>query len=794
MRAANTLFLVVVCLFHCTVAFSATKFADTIPPKTVLLPEVMVKRSTTGARISGDTISFDGKKWMDAGVLKLEDLLKKIPGFQVDGNGRILYNGREINRILLDGEDLAGMRYNLLSRNLRAALVDSVQVIGQYQQNRLMKGFVQSGQTALNIRIGQAYKGRISGSAAVSRSFSNHGKAELDLSRIHRSSKHLFFVNTNNTGDHGVIEQMMDSGGQSAAETEKSFASWPFTQREDPVFASLPNAYKKTNRDKTGLYLGSFSVGRFSKLRVNAHGLGTDVSRLSSRFMEVDFKDQLPLNMYSRFSLRQHQHGAGIGIQLDMDKLQKRVSSVKLDLVSCTTTTGQTEDRFSLQRSQFRIRDTLKTTLLQAEYRESWLLKKQYLLVLNNKLALDQNMQHLAASGYPEGWLMGALQEAVYKQALLHNGVMMSSDLVLMKAIAKWKAQFGWRNQFDRIHSAVHDQLLRRRLFRSYVHAFLQYQRNKKWGLELHAAAGSVLTGAHVGDHLVYPVFQVEPAIRWKPRVMTELRISYLVSRKTPDLYAFHAGPVLISDGSIRNGSDQFSLPQHTAVQVELRKTDLYRGFTGFFVARLSAVKNEMAFASYINSVYEKTAFFLRPSSNMVFLSGAAEKFFHTLHISYKVNLSVNMLQAIQQVNGLNAYNHMTTVLLDHRITTKWKGAFQWEWYHLYSANRLASNSFVSSASVIRQQVGLVQQINLSKVFHASLRASVIRVGNNENFPMIDAAVRSSISRSWKVSLTLSNLANQVQFRAYSAGLLGMGFQELQLNERRILLGLQWGF
>lgn len=794
MRSTNTFLLIVVCLFQCIVAFSAPRHADSIPPKTVLLPEVMVKRPTTGARISGDTISFDGKKWMDAGVLKLEDLLKKIPGFQVDGNGRILYNGREISRILLDGEDLAGMRYNLLSRNLRAALVDSVQVIGQYQQNRLMKGFVQSGQTALNIRIGEVYNGRISGSAALSRSFSNHGKAELDLSRIHRSNKHLFFVNTNNTGDHGVLDQTMGSGVQSAEETERPFASWPFTQGEDPVFASLPNAYKKMNRDKTGLYLGSFSVGRFSKMRVNAHGLGTDVYRFSSRFTEVDFKDQWPFNVYSQLSLRQHQHGAGMGIQLDMDKQQKRVSSVKLDLVSSTTTTGQIEDRFSLQHSQFRIRDTLKTTLLQVEYRESWLLKKHYLLVLKNKLALDHNMQHLAASGYPAGWLVEALQESVYKQALLHSGVMMFSDLVLMKAIAKWKAQLGWRNQFDRIHSATHDQLLHRRLFRSYAQAFLQYQRNKQWSFELHAAAGSVLGGAHDGPQLVYPVFHLEPAIRWKPRVMTELRISYLVSRKTPDLFAFHSGPVLISDGSLRNGSDQFSLPLHTAVQVELRNTDLYNGFTGFFVARFSAVKNEVAYASTINAVFEKTGFFLRPSSNMVFLSSGAEKFFHALRISYKVNLSFNALQAIQQVNGLNAYNHMTTVLLDHRITTKWKGVFQWECYHLYSGNHLVSSSFGSPASARREQVGLVQQINLSKVFHANLQASVIRVGARENFPMIDATVRSSISRSWKVSLTLSNLANQVRFKAYTAGLLGMGFQELQLYGRRILLGLQWGF
>lgn len=415
-------------------------------------------------------------------------------------------------------------------------------------------------------------------------------------------------------------------------------------------------------------------------------------------------------------------------------------------------------------------------------------------MVLNNRLALDHNMQHLAASGYPAGWLVDALQESVYKQALMHSGVMVSSDLVLMKAIAKWKAQLGWRNQFDRIHSAVHDQLLRRRLFRTYAHAFLQYQRNKQWGFELSAAAGSVFTGAQVGQHFVCPVFQVEPAIRWKPRVMTELRISYLVSRKTPDLSVFHAGSVLISDGSLRNGINQFSLPQHLALQVELRKTDLYRGFTGFLVARLSAVKNETAYASTINAVFEKTAFFLRPSSNMVFLSSGAEKFFHALRISYKVNLSVNALQAIQQVNGQNINNHMTTVLLDHRITTKWKGAFQWEWYHLYSANRLLSSGFVSPASATRQQHGLVQQVNLAKVVHASLQVSVIRVGNNESFPMIDAALRSSISRSWKASLTLSNLANQVRFRAYTTGLLGMGFQELQLNGRRVLLGLQWGF
>ncbi len=55
------------------------------------------------------------------------------------------FNGKEVDRILIEGEDLTEKNYQLLSRNLNANLVDKVQVINNFSTDRLLKEVDNSG-------------------------------------------------------------------------------------------------------------------------------------------------------------------------------------------------------------------------------------------------------------------------------------------------------------------------------------------------------------------------------------------------------------------------------------------------------------------------------------------------------------------------------------------------------------------------------------------------------------------------------------------------------------------------
>ena len=52
----------------------------------------------------------------------VEDLLKKMPGVEVDSDGKITVNGREIKKILVDGEEFFSSDPTVASRNLPAKM------------------------------------------------------------------------------------------------------------------------------------------------------------------------------------------------------------------------------------------------------------------------------------------------------------------------------------------------------------------------------------------------------------------------------------------------------------------------------------------------------------------------------------------------------------------------------------------------------------------------------------------------------------------------------------------------
>ena len=114
--------------------YKKTKMAISSDKETIIsmastafvLKEVQVK----GSRITGrDTISFDLTRFANERDNSLKDVLKKLPGVDIEKNGRINYNGKPINRFTVEGLDLTGGKYNQLEENIKAKDVKKAEVI-----------------------------------------------------------------------------------------------------------------------------------------------------------------------------------------------------------------------------------------------------------------------------------------------------------------------------------------------------------------------------------------------------------------------------------------------------------------------------------------------------------------------------------------------------------------------------------------------------------------------------------------------------------------------------------------
>lgn len=126
--------LIISCMGYSTYRQSLTfKSGENKNSGTVLLgakalKEVMIKGERSPVTIRKDTIEFSAEAFKTRPNAVVEDLLKRLPGVQVNMDGSILVNGKPVSKLLIDGKRFFGDDPTVGTKNLDADLVDKVQV------------------------------------------------------------------------------------------------------------------------------------------------------------------------------------------------------------------------------------------------------------------------------------------------------------------------------------------------------------------------------------------------------------------------------------------------------------------------------------------------------------------------------------------------------------------------------------------------------------------------------------------------------------------------------------------
>ncbi|HMI80036.1 MAG TPA: hypothetical protein VK484_14650, partial [Ferruginibacter sp.] len=97
-------------------------------PASTAMEEVVVYAERPPVVIKKDTVEFNASAFKTLPNALVEDLLKKLPGVQVDKDGNIMVNGKPVNRILVDGKTFFGDDPKMATRNLPSQVIDKVQV------------------------------------------------------------------------------------------------------------------------------------------------------------------------------------------------------------------------------------------------------------------------------------------------------------------------------------------------------------------------------------------------------------------------------------------------------------------------------------------------------------------------------------------------------------------------------------------------------------------------------------------------------------------------------------------
>ena len=122
--------------------------------KSRLLKEVLIKGTVAAIKIKGDTTEFNAKAYTIQPNSKVEDLLKQLPGIQVDKDGKITAQGQTVQKVLVDGEEFFGDDPTLVTKNIRGDMVDKVQLYDKKSDQATFTGIDDGEKTkTINIKL-----------------------------------------------------------------------------------------------------------------------------------------------------------------------------------------------------------------------------------------------------------------------------------------------------------------------------------------------------------------------------------------------------------------------------------------------------------------------------------------------------------------------------------------------------------------------------------------------------------------------------------------------------------------
>ncbi len=108
--------------------------------KSRLLEDVFVRTKIAAMRMKGDTIEYKADSFKVSAGASVEEMLRKLPGMQVDKDGNITTQGEKVEKVLVDGEEFFGDDPTMATKNIQADAIDKVQVFDKKSDQSAFTG------------------------------------------------------------------------------------------------------------------------------------------------------------------------------------------------------------------------------------------------------------------------------------------------------------------------------------------------------------------------------------------------------------------------------------------------------------------------------------------------------------------------------------------------------------------------------------------------------------------------------------------------------------------------------
>jgi hypothetical protein len=246
-----------------------------------VLNEVVISGEKVPMRLKGDTLEYNAGSFKVKPDAVVEDLLRKLPGVQVDKEGNIKSMGKDVSKVLVDGKEFFGNDPKIATKNLPADAIDKVQAFEKRSDESLFTGIDDgSREQTLNLLLKDNKKTGYFGEAKVGggvpeqydasvRAFKFRKKSQLAALGMLNNINKFGFTFEDYINFNGGLSSLMQSGG-----------SISINSGDAPIDFGQPIAGKITS-GAAGL---NYSLEPWDKSRLNLSYLGNGIDKFLDQY------------------------------------------------------------------------------------------------------------------------------------------------------------------------------------------------------------------------------------------------------------------------------------------------------------------------------------------------------------------------------------------------------------------------------------------------------------------------------------------------------------------------------
>lgn len=765
--------------------------------------------------IKKDTIVFDAKSFLQGNEQVVEDLLKKIPGLNIDAKGIIKIGNQEVEKVMIDGDDFFEKGYKVLTKNMPVSPINKVELYQNYSNNKHLKGIENSNKVALNLTLKEDAKRIWFGNAVGGYGLVSENRYDFraNLMNFGKKAKHYFLTNFNNVGVDAVGDINMlvrplrfDEPGsigdnQSATNLLGLAADLPnlkqkrvnFNNAETLSLNSIFTLSDKVkvkvlgflNTDENDFFKNSFETFAVGTTRFQNTedfvGRKTKISGFGKLDLTYDISKHKTLEYTGKFNTNKEKNSSDLLFNTDL--LNERLNS-----------NNQLFDQKIVFTNKFKGK---KVFVLSGRYinektpqnysANQFLFQDLFSVNANDTKQFSENSMQFAGV---EGHLLDKKE----------NG-----DLLELKGGSQFRLDH-LNTRFDLVDNQDH------------VATPDGYQNNLKYGTtDIYAAVKyrfklnnfSLLMQSDF--HQLFnrienfdvstteSPFFITPKIGldWKINDKNKIMTSYSLNRTNAGVLDLYSGFVQTGFRLFSKGLDDFN--QLSSSSAILNYTYGSWGDKFFANSFLLYSKNNDFYStnSIITQNYSQSEKIIIKNREFVSLSSSVDRYFKTIQSNLKLTLAANKSNFKNSVNNTNL-REVTNVGADYgfELRSGFKGFFNYHLGSKWNYNQVQTtikNDFTNNISFIDLSMQFNDKLNVQ------VQSERYYFGNldkdNNKYYFLDLEARYVVKEN-KLTFFLSgnNLFNTQTFKNYSVSDISISQTEYRLVPRYVLLKMEYRF